>query len=101
MSIQTPNAAATPRILVLEPDPAVLTRLLEAFTLDGCDPVGASTLASAGDLLASDRWDLALLSMSEPNRSDLQLLQQIRSGTISHANDLPNLPLIVISSMGL
>lgn len=90
--------ARSPRLLLVEDDEAIRSRLAEAFALDGYSVTDAADLASARARLARDRFDLALLDVSLPDGTGYELLRGLRAGEIAiERPQVAETPVVIVS----
>ena len=72
-------------VLVLDDEPAILTTLKKALTLDGYAVDVAGGVGVAEEKLARRSYDLALFDVSLPDGDGVQLLERLRAS----GNDVP------------
>jgi DNA-binding NtrC family response regulator len=72
-------------VLVLDDEPAILTTLQKALTLEGYAVDVAGGVAVAAEKLAKRSYDIALFDVSLPDGDGVELLQRLRAS----GNDVP------------
>src|SRR3954447_24390457 len=90
----SPEAAP---ILLVEDDPVVRTFLADNLTADGHDVVVVDGVRDALRTLETQRQDLAVVDLTLPDGSGLELIRRIRAadGIVSHLD--PALPVVILS----
>lgn len=86
------------RLLVVDDDDAVRSRLVEAFSLDGYNAVGAPGLKQARRILSSVEISLVLLDVNLTDGTGYDLLRELRSGELRlPERSLVTLPVLMVS----
>lgn len=80
-------------ILIVDDQEATRVVLDAILRVQGHDPTSAHSADAALEILNSTRQDLVLLDVMMPNRSGLELLDQLR-----HHPTLANLPVIIVTA---
>src|SRR3954454_15447361 len=83
----------SPRILITDNDTTVRPRLTRAVAGAGVEPLEVPAAAGPEDALRGVRVDLMLLDVHRPDRSELDVLRQVK-------RDWPDLPVIVLGGQG-
>ncbi len=84
-------------LLILDDDPIVRTFLADNLTADGYEPLIAQTVAEALVLLERERPDLAVIDVSLPDGSGLELLRAVRGADGVASRVDPTIPILVLS----
>jgi DNA-binding NtrC family response regulator len=90
---KSPEPATPSAILVIDDNPEIRESLQTLLELEGYTSDGAETAENGLALLASSVYDLVLLDIGLPDRSGLEVLEEIRDRD-------PHLPVIMITAQG-
>ena len=90
---ESPQAAASAHILIIDDEAAIRESLDTLLTLEGFNVSMAPNGTSGLDLLSRNEYDLLLLDLALPGESGVDLLPRI---TASH----PQMPVIMITAFG-
>jgi two-component system alkaline phosphatase synthesis response regulator PhoP/two-component system response regulator VicR len=95
------SSRVSPRILIVDDEPAVLALIRDILETDGYQVTDAADGQECLDQISAESFQLVILDIMMPGVSGLDILKTIRSGPASDTNDDdwdPAVPVILLTA---